>query len=192
MKEIWRNIPDNPNYQASNLGNIRSVDRKVWNGKGYKEHKGRVLRQGISKKGYKTITGHDGLPSQQVHRLVAMAFIPNPLGKPQVNHIDGNKENNRVDNLEWCTNGENQIHAYQNDLNVRSEKSGKKKRPVVALDKTTREFVKEYPSISEATASVGGLSKANIAECCRGRKKTVYGFIWVFADEYERGANETT
>lgn len=149
------------------------------------KHKGKVLSQGFSKKGYKTITKIKGLPSQQVHRLVAMAFIENPENKEQVNHIDGIKTNNNVENLEWCTNGENQIHAYKHGLNHHSEFAGRPKRKVAQIDITTNEVIRTFNSISEATKSVTDKKYSNIGECCRNKKgrTEAYGFKWEFINE---------
>lgn len=93
MEEIYVKIEDYPNYEVSNLGNVRRIrDGHQM----YKEKsKAGYLRVGLSKNGKYT--------HLLVHRLVAKAFIPNENNYPQVNHIDENKENNRVDNLEWCT-----------------------------------------------------------------------------------------
>jgi NUMOD4 motif./HNH endonuclease. len=121
INEVWKDIPGFQNiYQASNLGKIRSKDHFV---KGYLKDrvfkKGRILKNQITKRGYHQVSLMIE-PKQKyntgVHRLVALAFISNPEKKPQVNHIDCDKENNCVENLEWVTNAENNIHAIKNNL----------------------------------------------------------------------------
>lgn len=179
-EEIWKTLPTNSNYEVSNTGLVRSIDRKVWNGKGFANHKGRILKQSISKRGYKTITNHSGLPSQQVHRLVAMAFIDNPQNKPQVNHIDGNKTNNNVSNLEWCDNSENQLHAYRSGLQNHSCFSGRPRRKVEQIDKETGVVIQVFESISDAEKVVG--IHSNIGMCCRGQRNYAKGYKWRFAD----------
>ena len=72
MEEIWKDIPNCVGYEVSNIGNVRSKDRQIWNGKGYYIKHGKTLKQSISKKGYHVITHIQALPTQQVHRLVAM------------------------------------------------------------------------------------------------------------------------
>lgn len=115
MEEIWKDIKGfEDKYQVSNLGRIKSLKDK--NGK-YRE---KILKQCITQKGYLSI--YLSLESKKytytIHRLVAQTFIPNTENKPQVNHIDGNKTNNRVDNLEWVTNQENSNHAWKYGLKV--------------------------------------------------------------------------
>jgi hypothetical protein len=103
-------------YQISNLGNVKSLSRLKIHGKGVIMTNDRILKPSISKKGYHSvelIKNKKGVKIA-IHRLVAIAFIPNPENKPEVNHKDLDKSNNHVDNLEWCTHVENMRHANEN------------------------------------------------------------------------------
>ena len=108
LKEIWKPIEDYPQFEVSNYGKIRRIAT------------GKVLKLNINKQGYLAVCvslGKKGTyKSFKVHREVAKLFIPNPENKPQVNHIDGDKLNAHVTNLEWATGSENIVHAYDNDL----------------------------------------------------------------------------
>lgn len=107
-------------YQCNSLGEIRSIDRLVnhWQG-GKCFKKGKVLTPSLNRKGYAmvglSVNGIGGLKS--VHRIIAGTFIPNPENKSQINHINGIKTDNRAENLEWCSQSENQIHAFSTGLN---------------------------------------------------------------------------
>lgn len=126
--EVWKDLIGFEGlYEVSNLGRVRSVDRDVTRtykmmGVWYtdtKKLKGRILKHQLSKEGYHNVSIRDKNRVGhvvRVNRAVAMAFIPNPEGKKFVNHIDHNKDNNSVDNLEWCTHYENVMWDLKNGM----------------------------------------------------------------------------
>jgi hypothetical protein len=111
-----------------------------------------------------------------VQQLMAKQFLPNPENRIQVNHKDGNKFNNHIDNLEWATNGENQIHAYETGLKTTTAVKQ------YLLDGT---FVREYNSIIEIN-KIFGLKNSTISQCCRKITKQSYGFIWRYSLDTEQ------
>lgn len=110
-------------YQVSNTGKVRTMEHSDRFGRTYEQIE---MRQSVSRNGYLVLHlkagGHRKMAL--VHRLVACAFLPNPDNLSDVNHIDGDKSNNNIDNLEWCTHSYNQHHAYNNGLNHGSKKLG--------------------------------------------------------------------
>ena len=119
-----------------------------------------------------------------VHRLVAQAFIPNPENRPQVNHIDGDKHNNRVDNLEWNSVKENQIHAWKTGLKEKTRKVSAKEKSKKTLQYDLQgNLIKEWSSVIEASKELN-INKGTIANCCRGEKhyNTAGGYIWRYKE----------
>lgn len=172
--EIWKDIPGYEGlYQVSNLGNIKSLDRYVFGI--YKDRfiRGKIKKLTINKKGYLKITlfKNGKGNTREVHRIIAEAFIPNIENKSQVNHIDGNKQNNNVENLEWVTPRENNIHSIEVLEHC--------KKAVIQFDLNGK-FVNGYMSIKEA-AEKNNLKPCSISNCINGRKKTAGGYEWVLA-----------
>lgn len=133
MEEIWKDVPGYEGiYQVSNLGNVRSIDREFVNSIG--RHcvlKGKPINPRIEKGYYRL--GLKRCQEQKmfnVHKLVALAFIPNPNNYNTINHINGIKTDNRVENLKWCTIQQNAIHAFKNNLGNYQNKSLGKLRKI--------------------------------------------------------------
>lgn len=163
-------------YKVSNNGLIKNVPRvyKMKDGRN-RTIKGQYMAFMTDKDGYKRLGLRKNGTQKKfyVHRLVAMAFIPNPEEKPQVNHIDGVKDNNFYKNLEWCTNKENRAHAAKNGLVA--DQWGVK-NPNVKITKkdvlTIRKLRKENKKIKDI-ATIIGTSESNI-------KNVVYGYTWAW------------
>ena len=193
MTEIWKPIDGtNGMYEVSNTGKVKSNN---YLGNGVV----RELALSFDPKGYLRVSLYFGekRKTQKVHRLVAQAFIPNPDGKPEVNHKDGNKANNHVGNLEWSTPKENVIHAYRSGLKEKTRAHCKKmglsqverlkeyrekmKTPVIAINIVTGERT-WYGSQQEAQIGTGA-PQANIHKVLSGRRKSAHGHMFIYADK---------
>ena len=153
--EIWKDIQEYKGlYQVSNLGRVRSLDTIIncKGAKGIDNHlrKGKILKQNIGTTGYYSINLSKNSKRKyvRVHRLVAEAFIPNPNNYYCINHIDGNKLNNKVENLEWCTYSYNNKEAYrlglkQNKYKGKFGKEAQFSKPVIQYT-LQNEYIKEW------------------------------------------------
>lgn len=177
MEEIWKDIIDFEGlYQISNYGRVKSLTNKS------NHNKEIIMKQKINNKGYMQLTlcKNSKQITKRVHRLVAEAFIPNPNNLPQVNHIDENKLNNNVNNLEWCNNSYNQLHANRLGLNKRRLERVKEvcNKPVIQYSLNGRKITK-YKSLREASDKTG-CSYKSMSLCALGKVKTCGGYIWKY------------
>lgn len=178
MKEIWKDIAGYEGlYQVSNHGNIRS----------HKRMPNKLLKQSPTNCGYMKVELYKNAKGKMhyVHRLVAQAFLPNPHNKSEINHIDGNKANNVLSNLEWASRSENQLHAINQGLREPSPMTGRygalnhNSKAVIQKD-LNGNVIAAWDSIASAAKAVK-CSPSFISNCLQGRKKTAKGFKW----EYE-------
>lgn len=159
-------------YQVSDDGHVKRI---------YKTKKPKILKNRPSANYYTVSLSHKcNKKTYAVHRLVAEAFLVKPEGATEVNHLDGNKLNNNVENLEWVTQKQNRDHAMRV---LNRNPFGKAPKKVKCIDPETNDVVAEYNSISEAARSVGNYNaRSPIIWVCQGYQKTAYGFRWEYAD----------
>lgn len=191
MEEIWKDVIGYEGlYKVSNLGNVMNLKRN------------KILKL-RKRMGYNSVIlyKNNEPKSQRVHRLVGFAFIPNPFNKPQINHKNGIKDDNRVENLEWVTLSENRQHAYDTGLQHHSYKSTEallnyrktekyKQYEKINLQKAINKnkktilqylkdgtFVKKWDCVLYASKKLN-IDNSDIIKCCKGKLKTAGGFVW--------------
>lgn len=188
MEEIWKDIKGfEGRYQVSNMGRVRSLD--------WPRHKGRILKQQITYWGYyrvNIVPECGGVKYLGVHRLVAIAFIPNPNNYPEVNHKDENKLNNLVfinpdgsidyekTNLEWCTTQYNLSYGTRNERF--QKKSNEPRMRAVNQYDLDGNLINTFKSIAEAGRAVG-ISTRTIWSICNKKGNSAYGFVFRYSDD---------
>jgi len=157
MNEIWKTIQGYENYQVSNLGRVKSV---CYN-------KERILKTSTDRYGYVRVKIFNNSKGKtvRIHKLVAESFLENPRNCKEINHIDENKENNCVKNLEWCDHRENARYS--------------KCIPIEQYHPIMHNKIKTWECANDAEKELG-ISHASIAACCKGKAYTAGGFVWCF------------
>lgn len=180
MQEIYKDIPWYEWYQVSNLGNVRSLIENE-----------RILKSSIKKSWYLYVNIKK--KHHYIHRIVAQSFITNPENKRTVNHKDGNKLNNSIDNLEWATYSENMKHAFASWLKFNTENNNFiKNHPKNNLGKLWKDnhnskkvsqvdvywnFIRIWESIADVKRILW-IDDWSVVKCCKWRQKTAGGFVW--------------
>ena len=190
--EIWRKVPGYIDLFASNLGRLKRP---------YKNGKVHYIKGHINRHGYRVTSLYYDGKHQQFHRLVAIAFIPNPNNKPFIDHINGVRDDNRVENLRWCT------HTENNNFPLAKRNRSKSIRAVVGnivLRRTllnrcnaekrvcqlsiNGELIRVHSSIANAAKYLGDLKyNPKIVSVCKGKRKSAYGYRWCYYYEVEIG-----
>lgn len=190
--ESWKDIENFEGlYKISDMGRIKSLPRILKNGLRSYLSKEKILKPHKNKNGYLTIKLYkNGIKTGYlIHRLVAIAFIPNPNNYPEVNHKDENPSNPKIENLEWCTGKYNSNYGNRNTKLGESLKGNKIPQNVIdkMIVKHIKEvyqydlnynFIKKWDSIKQTKE--GGFFRNYVSDCCNGKLKAYKGFIWSF------------
>ena len=174
MKEIWKIIEEYPDYMISNMGRVKSLERNVVKGNGglYKIEE-KILKSIKKRDGYLQINlSKEGKQKTcLIHRLVASTFLDNPNNFFEVNHIDEDKTNNRVDNLEWCS------REYNCNYGTRNKRISK---PILQFSLDGK-LIRKWDSAREVEKELN-IAHSQITACCKKRKnyKSAGGYIWKY------------
>lgn len=187
LMENWKDIEGYEGlYQVSDCGNVKSLERDVYSQCGTitRRTKEKILVPILDRDGYMRVNLHKNgkMKVMSIHRLVAMAFLPNPENKPQVNHIDEVKTNNAVDNLEWCNHEYNINYGTRTERSIQNRRSYKlgnapRAKPVFCV-----ELNKKFDCAKSVEKELG-VDGSAITKACKGKIKTTGGFHWRYADE---------
>lgn len=162
MEEIWKPSPIfGDRYEVSSLGRVRSIGNNNACKRG-------IMNPMCDRDGYLHVALYrdNSKKDISIHRLVALAFIPNPNNYKYVNHINKNTKDNRIENLEWCTNSYNLAYSIGKKV-IQYSKDGKK--------------ISEFFCIADASRALG-IPVANISKCCKGKRKIAGGFVWKYKE----------
>ena len=172
--EVWRDVVGYEGlYEVSNRGNVRSLN---WRGTGITK----TIQQKKHNRGYwQVILSVDGVQKTfLVHRLVANAFLDNPNHLPLINHKDENRKNNNAENLEWCSRSYNVRYSNHGGIKKRIGRNTHLQVEQVAMDGSIVATWKNSRYVFLTT----GMSDWSISECCRGNRKSAYGYRWQYAN----------
>lgn len=192
MEEIWKEIKGYPNYQVSNMGRIKRLST------GYYRRTEKILKPQLQNNGYLHIqlSQKNKTKCILVHRLIAQVFIPNPNNLPQVNHINEDKTDNRVENLEWCDRKYNINYGNGISKRVKTNKENGTYKKIGEINSKIRSksilqfskdnsFIRKWDSATQVERELG-YDRKQVCSCLKNRQKTAKGFKWVYADDYER------
>ena len=182
VNEIWRDIKDYPNYMVSNLGRVKSLCNN-------KTSKEKIIKPNKINSGYLRVAlyKNGNIKKYLIHRLVAEAFIDNPNKLPCIDHINANKTDNRICNLQWCSHKENMNNPLTIDKMSKNAHLKNKfgaehplSKPIIQFTKNG-EFIRKWDSAWDVLRELG-INQGNICSCCKGKLKSAGGFKWQYAN----------
>ena len=189
INEIWKPvISTGMSYEVSNLGRVKRLKYSLMRSNGRTQtFKDKIIVQTVANNGY--LVANINKLTTRIHRVIALTFIPNPLDKPQVNHKNGIRNDNRIENLEWNTNSENKLHGYSIGL-TKPTWLGKKSyhhpsSKIVIQSEVNGGFIAEYGSAKDAERKTGFL-QGNISTVCRGERNHTGGYKWRYKNDNSR------